>query len=316
LRHRLLRLAGRLVRVDAVRTSSSAMTRHGRTRWPPRSRDCELSQPWADCGGCPETTSPISREALPAATSTLSPVVRASPIRPGKAPRLLTNAYSRRQRVRATFTHARQTMHHFCRNRVNRFRKSGARTRVPRSLVLRKIERVERVDSSMTLYDRLADHLLWRLESHQRERLARSLRSLGDESVVRETVVIYAPNRCDIGSRTWINWMTVIYAEGGVSIGSDVHIAAHCTISSMTHPTDPDERRSGRVEFAPVRIEDGAWLGAGAIVLPGVTVGDSAIVGAGAVVTSDVPAGATVVGIPARARFLKTTDGQDSYRLS
>ncbi len=94
--------------------------------------------------------------------------------------------------------------------------------------------------------------------------------------------------------------MTVIYAEGGVSIGSDVLIAAHCTIASVTHPTDPDERRTGRREFAPVRIEDGAWLGAGAIVLPGVTVGRDAIVGAGAVVTKDVPPGETVVGVPAR----------------
>ena len=49
-----------------------------------------------------------------------------------------------------------------------------------------------------------------------------------------------------------------------------------------------------------MRIEDGAFLGAGAIVLPGVTVGRDAIVGAGAVVTRDVPPGETVVGVPAR----------------
>ncbi len=52
-----------------------------------------------------------------------------------------------------------------------------------------------------------------------------------------------------------------------------------------------------------MRIEDGAWLGAGAIVLPGVTIGRDAIVGAGAVVTRDVPPGETVVGVPAARRL-------------
>ncbi|SPT66473.1 acetyltransferase [Aeromonas salmonicida] len=47
-------------------------------------------------------------------------------------------------------------------------------------------------------------------------------------------------------------------------------------------------------------IEDKVWIGGGAILLPGVTIGREAIVGAGAVVTRDVPAGARVVGNPAR----------------
>jgi len=48
-------------------------------------------------------------------------------------------------------------------------------------------------------------------------------------------------------------------------------------------------------------VEDGASLGSGAVVLGGVRIGAGALVGAGAVVTRDVPAGATVVGVPARA---------------
>lgn len=50
----------------------------------------------------------------------------------------------------------------------------------------------------------------------------------------------------------------------------------------------------------PVRIEDGAWIGAGAIILPGVTIGIQSIVGAGSVVTRDVPDGCVVAGNPAR----------------
>ncbi|MOA44288.1 Maltose O-acetyltransferase [compost metagenome] len=52
----------------------------------------------------------------------------------------------------------------------------------------------------------------------------------------------------------------------------------------------------------PVSIGSNVWIGAGALILPGVTIGDDAIVGAGSVVTRDVEAGATVMGNPARVR--------------
>ncbi|MBT0992895.1 hypothetical protein KIN34_01135 [Cellulomonas sp. DKR-3] len=71
-------------------------------------------------------------------------------------------------------------------------------------------------------------------------------------------------------------------------IGDDVTIRQHVTIGNK-RPDGP----------CPV-IEDGVELGAGCIVIGGIRVGRGAVVGAGAVVTRDVPAGATVVGNPAR----------------
>jgi acetyltransferase-like isoleucine patch superfamily enzyme len=61
------------------------------------------------------------------------------------------------------------------------------------------------------------------------------------------------------------------------------------------------------LEVRPVRVEQWADIGTGAILLPGVTVGKSSIVGAGAVVTRDVPPFAVVAGIP--ARFIRWRDG-------
>jgi acetyltransferase-like isoleucine patch superfamily enzyme len=55
-----------------------------------------------------------------------------------------------------------------------------------------------------------------------------------------------------------------------------------------------------------VIVEDGAFLGAGAVAIPGVRIGTGAVIAAGAVVVDDVPAGATALGVPARARAAST----------
>ena len=68
----------------------------------------------------------------------------------------------------------------------------------------------------------------------------------------------------------------------------------------MTHPLGASLRAQGLEYAEPITIGDDVWLGAGAVVLPGVTIGDRAVVGAGSVVTRDVPADAVVAGNPAR----------------
>lgn len=61
----------------------------------------------------------------------------------------------------------------------------------------------------------------------------------------------------------------------------------------------------------PVSVGRGAWIGAGASIMPGVTVGDDAVIAGGAVVTKDVPTHAEVAGVPARAIREKDVTGQD-----
>jgi acetyltransferase-like isoleucine patch superfamily enzyme len=99
-----------------------------------------------------------------------------------------------------------------------------------------------------------------------------------------------------IGDRVFLNNGVFLACCQEITIGDDVAIANEVYI------TDSDSHGvEGRpVRELPVRIGDGAWIGARAIILPGVTIGTRALVAAGAVVTKDVPDDTLVAGNPAR----------------
>jgi maltose O-acetyltransferase len=112
--------------------------------------------------------------------------------------------------------------------------------------------------------------------------------------------------RCDYGSNisigedSFINYDCVFLDCNRITIGREVQIAPRVQIYTATHPLDAATRRS-KLEFAlPVVIKDGAWLGGGVIVFPGVTIGENTVVGAGSVVTRDLPPGVLAVGNPCR----------------
>lgn len=136
----------------------------------------------------------------------------------------------------------------------------------------------------------------------RRALLAERLAAVGAGAVIRP------PFHCDygynihLGEGAFLNFNCVILDVVAVHIGAGAQIGPAVQLYTADHPRDPEARRSG-VEFGrPIHIGRNVWVGGGAIILPGVTVGDDAVIGAGSVVTRDVPAGATVVGNPARVR--------------
>jgi len=102
--------------------------------------------------------------------------------------------------------------------------------------------------------------------------------------------------RLRIGDRVFLNNGVFISCVHEITIGDDVAIA------NEAYLTDSDSHGvEGRaVREAPIRIGNGSWIGARAIILPGVTIGSRVLVAAGAVVTRDVPDDTLVGGNPAR----------------
>jgi acetyltransferase-like isoleucine patch superfamily enzyme len=93
---------------------------------------------------------------------------------------------------------------------------------------------------------------------------------------------------------------------GPVKIGNHVNLAQGITVTALNHTfTNPEKRIDEQgVSTTPVAIGDDIWIGANAVILPGVTIGEHSVVAAGAVVTKDVPPHSLVAGVP--ARIIKT----------
>jgi acetyltransferase-like isoleucine patch superfamily enzyme len=144
-------------------------------------------------------------------------------------------------------------------------------------------------------------------ELNDRYRSPAEVRALMSELTGREipeTFQLFPPFSADFGKNihfgadVFVNSGCRFQDQGGIEIGDGSLIGHNAVITTLNHDLLP----SRRADMHPARVVIGlgVWLGANVTVLPGVTIGDGAVVGAGAVVTKDVPAGAVVVGVPAK----------------
>ena len=106
-----------------------------------------------------------------------------------------------------------------------------------------------------------------------------------------------------------INMNCTFVDNNRIDIGSNVLIASNVQIYTATHSTKVSERMVQnwsegeeicRTYALPVKIENGVWIGGGAILLPGVIIGRNSVIGAGSVVTRSIPANCVAVGNPCR----------------
>lgn len=129
---------------------------------------------------------------------------------------------------------------------------------------------------------------------------------LGNNIYIGHNTILkgYYNSVMEIGSDTWIGQGCFFHSGGSIFIGNAVGIGPMVKILTSYHNEenmiDDLPVIQYPLEFKPVTIHDGADIGVGSIILPGVTIGKNSIIGAGSVVTKDVAPYAVVAGVPAR----------------
>ena len=124
---------------------------------------------------------------------------------------------------------------------------------------------------------------------------------------IGEGCYIEPPLRSNFGGRH-VHFGKNVYANFNLTLVDDTHIyvgdctmiAPNVVIATAGHPILPELREKGYQYNAPVHIGRNCWIGAGALIMPGVSIGDNTVVGAGSVVTRDLPANVVAVGNPCR----------------
>ncbi|MBN1947283.1 MAG: acyltransferase [Bradymonadales bacterium] len=153
--------------------------------------------------------------------------------------------------------------------------------------------------------------------------------ALGPDTVIEPTVLVFHPETISLGKGVYVGHQTILkgYFDSSMHIGDGSWIGQQCFFHSAGNITigrqvgigpavkilTSQHRDAGReiplllspITRAPVVIEDGADIGIGAVILPGVHIGRGVIVGAGAVVTRDLPDWAVATGVPARVTRLR-----------
>lgn len=102
------------------------------------------------------------------------------------------------------------------------------------------------------------------------------------------------------GKNVYANFNLTLVDDTHIYVGDNTMFGPNVTVATAGHPVLPELREKGYQYNASVRIGKNCWIGAGALILPGVTIGDNTVIGAGSVVTKDIPENVVAVGNPCR----------------
>lgn len=108
------------------------------------------------------------------------------------------------------------------------------------------------------------------------------------------------PGHLVVGKGSYCNHRCFFDLGNDITIGSNCGIAMNVCFINGTHEFGSHSARGGKGYTLPVKIGDGVWIGANAIILPGITVGDGCFIAAGALVTKDCEPDGYYAGIPAK----------------
>ncbi|MDD5916032.1 MAG: sugar O-acetyltransferase [Clostridiales bacterium] len=117
------------------------------------------------------------------------------------------------------------------------------------------------------------------------------------------------------GNNVYCNFGVTMVDDTHIYVGDNTMIGPNVTVATAGHPILPELREKGYQYNAPVRIGRNCWIGAGAVILPGVCIGDNSVIGAGSVVTGNIPSDVVAVGNPCRVlREINDRDSEYYYK--
>lgn len=134
----------------------------------------------------------------------------------------------------------------------------------------------------------------------RRELLGKIFADVGEGCWVEPPLRANWGSHTHLGDHVYANFNLTLVDDTHVYIGDSVMIGPNVTISAAGHPVDPDLRREVYQYNLPIRIGENVWIGAGAVILPGVTIGKNSVIGAGSVVNRDIPENVVALGVPCR----------------
>ena len=158
-------------------------------------------------------------------------------------------------------------------------------------------------NEQLTYLDKLYDFNATRpLELEKRtEMLKNMFAEIGEDCYIEPPLhANWAGKHVHFGKGVYANFNLTLVDDTHIYVGDYTLIGPNVTIATAGHPIDPELREKAYQFNKSVRIGKNCWIGAGAVILPGITIGDNTVIGAGSVVTKDIPSGVVAVGNPCR----------------
>jgi len=153
-------------------------------------------------------------------------------------------------------------------------------------------------------------------QSQKREQILKNLLAeIGENCYIEPPLHANWGKYTHFGNNVYANFNLTLVDDTDIFVGDNVMFGPNVIIATAGHPVDPPLREKVAQFNIPVRIGKNVWIGAGAIVLPGVTIGDHSVIGAGSVVTKDIPPNVVAVGNPCRVlREINDRDKEYYYK--
>jgi galactoside O-acetyltransferase len=145
-------------------------------------------------------------------------------------------------------------------------------------------------------------------EMEKRQELMKEMfGAIGEHCWIEPPIFFCYGTNVFFGDMVYVNFNLSLVDDYQIIIGNQVLFGPNVTIAVTGHPIDPASR--GYMYAFPVTIGDNVWVGAGAVICPGVTIGENTVIGAGSIVTKDIPANVIAAGNP--CKVLREINEQD-----